>query len=268
MIRIRPLIAILIPLAFAGCELNFKPGTDSLLEGLNTTISPGELATMAIDPYDANNRYVGTLGLANEAFANEPVYIKLFEDNLNDPEPSVRFAAARGLGTHGDPSHVPLLVKSLSDVDRLVRMESARSLQRLHNPVAIDPLINAMHEPDATRPKDPSEPEAIVRAEAAIALGQYQEQKVVQALVAGLDDSELAVNQAALQSLQGLTGQDFQIDRAAWAEWLGRTKSPFAAHGTYTYPVFNREYKWYEYFPFVPKPHNEIATPPAGLPRG
>jgi hypothetical protein len=93
-----------------------------------------------------------------------------------------------------------------------------------------------MHEPDATRPKDPSEPEAIVRAEAAIALGQYQEQKVLQALVAGLDDSELAVNQAALQSLQMHTGQDFQTDRAAWADWLGRTKEPFAAHGTYTYP--------------------------------
>ena len=164
----------------AGCGSNFKPGTESLLEGLNTTITPGELATMAIDPYDPNNRYVGTLGLANETFANEPVYIKLFEDNLKDPEPSVRFAAARGLGNHGDPSHVPLLVKVLSDPDRLVRMESARSLQGVHNPVSIEPLIAAMHEPDATRPKDPSEPEAIVRAEAAIALGQYQEQKVLQ----------------------------------------------------------------------------------------
>ena len=265
---LRLFIALLAVSAMAGCELNFKPGTESLLEGLNTTISPGELATMALDPYDPNNRYVGTLGLANETFANEPVYIKLFEDNLKDPEPSVRFAAARGLGNHGDPSHVPLLVKSLSDPDRLVRMESARSLQRVHNPVAIEPLIAAMHEPDATRPKDPSEPEAIVRAEAAIALGQYQELKVLQALVAGLDDSELAVNQAALQSLQMHTGQDFQTDRAAWADWLGRTKEPFAAHGTYTYPVYYRDYRWYEYLPFVPKPHNEVATPPAGMPRG
>ena len=59
MTRVGCLIAgIMLVAAAGGCELNYKPGTESLLEGLSTTITPGEMAVMAIDPYDPNNRYV------------------------------------------------------------------------------------------------------------------------------------------------------------------------------------------------------------------
>ena len=268
MVQIRPMVIAMALLPLAGCDMNLRPGSESLIEAMGGTYTPGEMAQMAINPYDANDRYMGTLSLANENFANEPPYIKLFEDNLNDPEPSVRAAAARGLANHGEPVHAALLVKTLNDPDKLVRLEAARGLQRLHESGAIDPLIRAMREPDPRNLKEPAEAEAYVRTEAAMALGQYPEKRVVQALIAGLDDSELAVNRASLDSLRILTGQDFGLDRGAWADWAARSTDPFAAQGIYTYPVFERDLRWFEHVPFVPKPRNEVAAPPAGLPRG
>jgi hypothetical protein len=259
---------LVLCVALAGCDLNLRPGSESIIEAVQGSMTPGEMAAAAINPYDANDRYLGTLGLANENFANEPVYIKLFEDNLNDPEASVRAAAVRGLAAHGEPSHVPLLVRCLSDRDKLVRLEAARGLQRLHDASAVAPLIRAMKEPDPSSPKESSESEPSIRVEAALALGHYPENRVLNALIAGLDDNELAVNRAAHQSLATLTGQDFGLDRAAWVDWQSRSKDPFAAEGVYTYPIFSRDLFWFEYIPFVPKPRNEVTGQPAGMPRG
>jgi hypothetical protein len=252
-------------MALAGCDLQLRPGAESIFEAFDGEVAPGELASMAIDPYDANNRYRGTLGLASAYFASEPVYLRLFEDNIRDPDPAVRTAAARGLANHGEPRHVPLLVEALRDRQAMVRLESARGLQRLHERSAVGPLIAAIREPVGR--DSAGEPEAEVRAEAADALGQYDEARVLHALVAALDDSDLSVNTAALRSLRTLTGQDFGVDRAAWAEWLTRAQDPFAGKQIYTYPVFNRALRVYEYIPFIPKPRNEVAAPPAGMPR-
>jgi hypothetical protein len=268
--------AILILLSgLAGCGAELKPGAESIFEAFGGEISPGELAAMSIDPYDANNRYRGTLGLSYAYFANEPVYIALFEDNIDDPDPAVRMAATRGLSNHGEPRHVPLLLTALKDPSKMVRLEAARGLQRIHEPAAVSDLIVASREPVADRdrerrglPPAPAEAEPDVRAEAADALGQYAELRVLHALVAALDDSDLAVNAAALRSLRTLTGQDFGVDRATWADWLSRTNAPFAGRQLYTYPTFKRDLRFYEYIPLVPKPINENPAPPAGLPRG
>lgn len=256
----------LLALAPLGCELNLRPGAQSLLEGFNTQASPGELAAMALDPYDPNRRYLGTLGLANEPFANQPVYIRLFLDNAKDQDPLVRSAAIRGLGTHGSAEHVPVIAAALADAVPTVRVEAARALQRVHNRDAVPALLVAMREPEAGR-RLPSEPEAAVRAEAAHALGQYAEPRVLEALVAGLDDTDLSVNRSALASLRTLTGQDFGLDRTAWLGWIRQTQDPFRARSVYTYPVFNRRKRAYEFIPLVPPPPNEVVGTPAGLPR-
>jgi HEAT repeats len=253
--------------SLVGCDLNLKPGAQSILEAVDNEPTPGIYASMAIDKYDANNRYVGTLGLANQRFANEPPYIALFELNAADADPSVRIASLRGLSMHGDSSHAPILVKALADKDKLVRLEAARGLQRLHNDVAIDPLIIASREPaQQGSAKLLSEPEAEVRVQAASALGQYPQRKVLQALIAALDDSDLSVNRAALVSLRTLTGQDLGLDHTAWLEWLEKSSDPFAAGGMYYYPVFRRTKRFYEFFPFVPPPPNEVTGSPAGMP--
>ena len=86
-----------------------------------------------------------------------------------------------------------------------------RALQRLHSPAAIPALVKLVEEPN--------EPEAMVRAAAADALGQYADARVLEALIAALRDRDLAVNEAARRSLQTLTGQDFGQNFRAWVAW-------------------------------------------------
>lgn len=248
---------LILPLLFlSACEIDAKPGAKSVLEFFAEP-TPADAASWAIDKYDADKRYRGTLLLANEPFGGRPVYMELYLDNVKDADPSVRAAATRAIGNHGSPDNVPILVERLKDEDRLVRQEAARALQRLHNPVAIPALLQAIEET--------SEPDVDVRSEAANALGQYADNKVVQGLIAALNDSNLAVNLNTLRSLRILTGQDFGYDRRAWLDWYNSTKNTFAARGTYTYPVFHRDKHLSEYIPFIPPPPNEAVSSPVGL---
>jgi hypothetical protein len=265
---VRCAAVILLAAALVGCDTQVRPGAESIFEAFGQQLTPGELAAMAINPYDANDRARGTMGLATAPFASEAVYIRLFEDNIRDSEPAVRVAAVRGIANHGEPRHIPLLLAALTDGNPSVRLEAARGLQRLHDPQAIPALIITTREPDPRDPNTPAETDPEVRAEAADALGQYANVDVLNALIAALDDADLAVNRRALKSLRTLTGQDYGIDRGAWAGWLARADAPFAGRQLYTYPVYSRRLRMYEYIPFVPKPYNETPAPPAGIPRG
>lgn len=255
--------ALLVACGFLpGCgwiDYQVRPGADSVLTGFFYQPTPLEAAKMAIDPYDANNRYRGTLLLANAPFSGETVYLKLFEDNIKDADASVRTAAARALANHGQQRHVPLLIEAMSDPDRPVRFEAARGLQRLHDPRAVNALTAALREE--------TEPSADVRAEAAHALGQYAMPRVVDALIAALDDRSLTVNRAALSSLKTLTGEDHGLDRLEWLAWTSETGDMFAGRTQYVYPVFSRTRYWIEYLPFIPPPPNETPASPAGMPR-
>jgi hypothetical protein len=320
--RIAGLIALVACALLTACE-NARPGTQSILELANPQLAPGELAAMALDPYDANRRYLGTIGLAAEPFAREPIYLRLFTDNAKDEDPLVRQAAMRGLSLHGQPEHVPILVAGLSDDHVEVRLEAARGLQRIHDPSAVPALLSAMREPDVNRQRaivraaartaapgakaeakpaatgdakseiksngegskpdqkaenkpdaraaTISEEDPRVRAEAAHALGQYAEPRVLQALIAGLDDVDLSVNRSSQSALRTLTGQDFGLDRGEWLAWVhGQDAAkidPFRGRSAYLYPVFNREKRIYEYIPFIPPPPNEVPSTPAGMPR-
>lgn len=269
----RSLAALCCALLLCACGGNLKPGAATISEALQgAQPSPLESAQMATDRYDANARYVGTLALANESFAGEPIYLKLFENNINDVDPAVRLAAIRGLANHGEPRHVSVITPLLKDDNILVRIEAARALQRLHHEDAIAPLLISCSQPDPYNAKQDSESEPEVRAEAAFALGQYDTAQVVRGLIKALDDTDLSVNRSAQHSLKTLTGQDFGLDANAWNSWLNQAADKgsdgiFLGRGLYTYPVYNRKKRIYEYFPFVPKPPNEVAAPPAGMPR-
>jgi hypothetical protein len=241
----------------AACgSMEMRPGARSVFDFMRGP-DVQDSAKWALDPYDADKRYRGTLSLANEPYANDPVYIKLFMDNASDVDPGVRQASLRGLANHGGAVHAPIAVELLKDKDISVRLEAARTLQRLHNPVAVPALIDAL---DAEK-----EPEAIVRAEVASALGQYAQPRVIDRLISALDDANLAVNRNTLTSLRILTGQDFGYDRGAWAAWNKDARDTFAAGSVYTYQGFYRDKFWYEYLPFVPPPPNEPVSTPAGF---
>lgn len=226
--------------------------------------TPAEAARWAIDPYDANKRMAGMNLLANAPFGGDPVYTKVYRMALGAPpaeapdsDRGVRAVAARALSLHGQPSDVDLIVPLLANEDYRVRAEGARALQRLHHPNAIAPLIKAT--------SIDREDSADVRAEAACALGQYAEPRVLQALLAALGDDSLLVNRNASKSLSTLTGQDLGDDGAAWLAWSDSTKSPFAGRREYVYPYFSRDKVWYEYIPLLPEPPNEQPGTPAGM---
>ncbi len=249
--------AVLALGALSACQdMELRPGARTLREALKPP-TPLEAAQMALDPYDADRRYRGTLLLARAGFAKEKLYLDLFEDHAGDPDPAVRAAALRALAGNAPPEMAPVLIKALEDEDAFVRREAAQGLQRLHHRDAVDPLIERL---DGEQEQD-----AQVRAEAARTLGQFPEPRVLQALIAALDDPQLAVDRNAAQSLRTLTGQDFGVSRAEWARWAGESGRPFAAQAVYVYPGYERARRWFEYVPFVPRPVTEAPGVPRGL---
>lgn len=255
----------LASLGLVGCNTNVRPGATSILQAFAQP-TPAEAANLALDEFDPNNRFRGTQLLAGASFAGEDVYMRLFRERLADEDPGVRAVAVRAVGTHGRPEDVASVLPMLTDADVDVRVEAARALQRLHNPEAVPALLDAL--------RVEKQPEPRVRQEAADALGQYRQARVVEALIAALDDDNLGVNTRALASLRTLTGQDFGLSRARWtrfargaasSENAGSMDALFAAGAGYTYPVFQRGRRWYEYIPLVPQPPNETPALPAGV---
>jgi len=229
---------------------------ESILE-IFTPMSPSEAAAWAADPFNPDKRQRGILMLAGAPFGGEPVYLRLYENSLNDEDAGVRSAAVRALSQHGLVEHAPTIARLLrEDPSVLVRREAAHALQRIHNPAVVEPLIAAVNER--------REEDADVRAMAAIALGQYREPRVVQALIGALQDRMLRVNDAALASLTTLTGRDYGMETAEWVAWAGRTRDLFAHAQAYEYPVFQREWTMLERVVPWLNPPNEIPAEPVG----
>lgn len=227
--------------------------------------TPVEVALMATNPFDADQRLRGIVMLANASFGGEEPYVKMYVAALGGPpintpdvDVGVRAAAALALGLRGGPQHVPLIVPLLKEGDARVRLSALRALQRLHNPVAIDSLLLAA--------RAETELEPGLRAEAATALGQYADRRVLQTLVGALRDDSLLVNRAALESLRTLTGQDLGDDQLAWLKLATDAPEPFAGRKEYRYPIYTRDRYWFEWLPLWPtNPPVELPGTPAGM---
>lgn len=254
-----------LPLLLSGCidsdTRQTMADNDSILAPIFSRPTPVDAARWSIDPYDADKRARGTNLLANAPFGGGEPYLNVYRSHLKDEGPLVRAVSARALGMHGTPEDVERLLPLTSDAEVLVRYESVRALQRLHNTAAIDRLL-ALLQPD-------NESDSWIRAEAACALGQYAEPRVLQALITALSDDYLVVVANAHDSLVVLTGQEeLPEDRRAWVVWSQGTTVPFAERREYTYPVFQRDKRWLDYVPFMPPVPNEIPGQPNGLASG
>lgn len=247
-----------------GCKNDpYRPPAESILDYLAGP-SPLYAAQLATDAYDADKRYRGTLLLAGASFAKEEVYLELFRAYTKDEDSAVRGAAARALANLGTADDATHLIALLNDEDPIVRREAARGLQRLHNAAAVTPLIAKI------TPQGEAglllEEDAQVRAEAAVALGQYATPAVVEALITSLDDPQLAVNRGSLSSLRTLTGQDLGYSRTAWTLWLREQTAPLQGQSVFIFPGYQRPALWIEYIPFVPKAPYEPSGVPTGYP--
>jgi HEAT repeat protein len=249
-------------LVLAGCidsdTRRTMADNESVLAPLFSQPTPVDAARWSVDPFDADKRARGTNLLTNAPFGGGDPYLKMYREHLKDEGPLVRAVSARALGMHGTSDDVVLLLPLTRDPVQQVRFESVRALQRLHNPVAIDRLIELLL-PD--KEADPA-----IRGEAACALGQYAQPRVLQALITALADDYLVVVANAHASLVTLTGQSqLPEDRRAWVAWMQGSPEPFAARQEYVYPVFQRDKRWMDYVPFMPPVPNEIAGKPAGM---
>lgn len=262
--RVLGAAALSLAAGLAGCGITSEQRaqmaqSNSILAPFLRDLSPQEAAQWAADPYDADKRARGTTKLANASFGGADAYLEMYRKYLKDESPAVKAAAARGLGMHGSPSDVPLILPLMKDPEKAVRLDAVKALQRLHNPVAIPPLIEAL---DAKKESEPD-----VRAEAASALAQYPDGKVLDALIAALGDDYFQVTHNAYVSLRTLTGNDALPDeRKPWVQWVAGNKEPFAHQRPYYYPVFYRDKVWTDYLPIVGgQVPNEQAAQPAGV---
>ncbi len=231
---------------------------DSILAPIFKQFSPADAAAWAADPYDADKRARGMSMLANAPFGGAEAYVKLYRERLNDDNAPVRATACRSLGLHGASEDVPRIVPLARAEEPLVRLDAVRALQRLHNRAAIPVLIERLNL------EKESEPE--IRAEAASALGQYPEDRVLQSLIIALADPSLLVNKNAQDALRTLTGNDdLPADRKLWVDWAKLNETPFAHRRAYVFPVFWREKRWLDYVPFMPAIPNETASTPVGF---
>lgn len=256
------LLCLGLVLPMLGCQgSGIRFGEDSIITDLFMR-GQDNPAEMARDLYDPDRRYRGTVRLANELADPDPALVAIFRTNLNDREPSIRAAAARGLAIHGVAADGTLLARALDDDVAIVRRAAAVALQRIHHPPAVGRMLQLI---------DPlQEPEQTIRVEAALALGQYPQTPVVLGLVASLrsdNEQSLAVHRAVVRSLELLTGQNFGLDFIAWQRWIDDSRQWFADGQTYTYPVYSRSRRWFEYFPWMPMPPNETTSSPIGLTR-
>lgn len=259
-----PVALAAVVVSLGGCRQNQAVVESESVLAFFAQPTPMDAARWAADQYNADNRYRGTLLLANAPFGGEDVYLRLYESHLTDADPGVRAVAARALGNHGGPEHVALILPLLEERDAAVRLEAVRALQRLHNADAVAPLLVLLRG-SADRAKD-DDPD--VRAEAAVALGQYAQRPVLSGLISGLSDESFIVTRASAKSLRTLTGQNLGDDPRRWIPWvegLG-SQDPFAGREPYVYPVFQRDKTLVEWLPFIPDPPNEVASAPAGMP--
>jgi hypothetical protein len=233
----------------------------------------------AADPYDPDERARGLALLSDADFGGEEPYLRLYRFHTLDSDATVRAVAILSLGRHGAQADLDLFVQALRDPSPLVRWEAARAMRRFHDPrrASIDQLIKsarAPYDPGRGVPQEqvePGEEDADVRTAAALALGQYPEPGVFDALLAALSDRDFAVVHAAQRSLGLLTGQDLGTDPLAWSAWRDRHENKlFAGRRPYTWEGYPAQTAWYEHILFWqsrPSPEHPARTlSPASTP--
>ena len=249
------LVLALVPLA--ACD-SMMSDFDMLGKSFSPP-TPQEAAGWAVDPSDPEAQHRGLVLLGTATFGGEPTYIELYRIYVTESrDPLVKAAAIESLCRFAQPTEAKLIALQLKDAAVPVRLAAARGLQRLHNREIVDQLW--------TRLLEETE-ETDVRTELAIALGQYPEDSVVQALIAALDQPELCVNLAASQSLWLITGRDFGTDRTRWLEWyaLQPVAGRFRAENAYTYPTYRRDFELWDWMIFWDQPRFEVPGAPIGL---
>jgi len=250
---------LMLTLTLAGCNTDGALDPTKMVGQLfEMPPTPIEAVNMTFDREDADRRREGINWLSGSPFGGEPDYVDLYRLFFNDPDASVRAAAARALGMHGTGEDANLLVVLLKDDNAYTRWQAARALRMIHNPVAATPLIALLG--------DETELDADVRQAAAEALGQYANDAVFNALVRTLEDRNYAVIAAAQNSLVTLTGHDAGDDPRDWLAWSEENPAAtFQGQQVYTYMPYDEPESFRESLRFWREHQGAQPQEPTGI---
>ncbi|MGO9200529.1 MAG: HEAT repeat domain-containing protein [Limisphaerales bacterium] len=112
-----------------------------------TSFTPEEMARLQdkLTSDDPAGRQAAARDLSGSRLATPSLgLLSLMVSLANDPDDTVRHAALTVLANHGAKEHAPLLIKALNDPDPGVRAAMAKGLGRLKDPRAIDALVNLL----------------------------------------------------------------------------------------------------------------------------
>jgi HEAT repeat protein len=157
-------------------------------------------------------RYLGALDLVSSPNAeNVRTLVRL----LDDPEYLVRSGAVVALARIGRPEFTQQLLPKLDpnvESSAMVRSDVCLALEKLQHTTALEPLLATLK----------SDPEAVVRREAAKALRSFKkDQKMCQGLAEAVGDPDASVAWRSHLSLQELTGEKkVAMTTEAWSAFL------------------------------------------------
>ncbi len=249
-------VSVCVVAVVTGCE-TMRQDLGEISLGSTT---PSEAARLMMDTTDPDNRRQGTVLIANSPFGGSDIYVTWYRDSVqSEPNPLVKAVCVSALGRHGTPEDAVPIALCLDDEQFQVRWEAAKALQRLHYPAVVPVLLATLRDDDE---------ESDIRVASAIALGQYPQDRVFQALVAALDTMQLSINEAARRSLDTLTGEDHGLEPAPWLRWYNGVSTPFAGQKKYLYPTYHREESFLEKLAFWSSRSYEEPAVPTGLEQG
>jgi len=141
-----------------------------------------------------------------------PEAILQLANATRDAAISVRENAAYALGESGDSSAVKPLIQLLKDKITSVRIASIDALAQIRDPQAIPSLYSMLNDDD---------PE--VRERTSLALKNHTD---IQSLIDALGNESINVKENVLYLLWLMSGQNFDMDKAAWQEWYNKSVNP------------------------------------------
>jgi len=135
--------------------------------------------------------------------------IDLLLNALQDENSWVRESVVEALGKIKDPRVTDILIPVLKDgKDSYVFENAAIALVKTGDPRATDVLLDLLKQSDCAR-----------QDAAAGALGQIKEPRVVDALIAALNDKNSISAEHVWFALKEITKKDFGLDQKKWQEW-------------------------------------------------
>ena len=194
--------AVLVVAMLSGCRSTSQQvgGLDSPSADVRRE-SANELRTMRVADAEHRKQVVHRLSVMAQS----------------DPEPLVRSAALLAITTQDAAAALDIARRLRADADAMVRWDAVKVMAGANDATLIDPLVEVAA-------KDTSEE---VRREAVRALARYDDPRVIDILIARLNDESVSVAHAARASLTEIAGGiDLGMSPDAWRKWWENEKQP------------------------------------------